>query len=124
MQLVNTARFMEGMLGGFATLECIDKFILVKNKEGHSADKLLKKAKSHTKWNILGGIATGILVLLIGKAMDKKLIPWAEKTWDKAEELEAINKKAKELVEQEKAQKTEKPAKTEETQEKEATEEK
>lgn len=124
MQLANTARFMEGMLGGFAALECVDKFILVKNQEGHSADKLLKKAKNHTKWNILGGIATGILVLLVGKAMDSKLIPWAEKTWDKAEELEAINKRAKELVEQEKTQKTEKPVETPKPEEKEAPEEK
>lgn len=108
MQLVNTARFTEGMLGGFAILESLDKFSLVKNKKNLPAKELKAKAWKHTKWNILGGIATGIATILIGKVMDKKLIPWNEKMWDMAEKQEAINKKAKELVEQERAPKPEK----------------
>lgn len=102
MTLLTASRFTEGLLGGFAALECIDKFVLVNNLKGHSSDELWKKAKNHTKWNILGGIATGVLAIFIGKVMDKKLIPWNERLWDAAEKQEAINKKAKELVEQEK----------------------
>ena len=107
MQLLNTTRFLGGLLGGFATLECIDKFQLIKNKENLPVKTLKTKAWKHTKWNILGGIATGIAAIFMGKVMDKKLIPWNERLWDAAEKQRAINEKAKELVEQEKAQKTE-----------------
>ncbi len=124
MTVLTASRFTGGMLGGFAALECIDKFVLVNNLEGLSSQKLWKKAKNHTKWNILGGIATGILAIFIGKIMDKKLIPWNERLWDNAEKQEAINKKAKELVEQEKTQKTEKPVETPKPEEKEVPEEK
>lgn len=111
MQLVNTTRFMEGLLGGFAILESIDKFELVKNKKNLPAKALKAKAWKHTKLNILGGIATGIATIFIGKAMDKTLIPLNEKLWDSAEKQRAIREKAKELVEQETNAKNE-PIKT------------
>jgi len=108
MQLANTGRFMEGLFCGFAILESTDKFELIKNKRNLPAKALKAKAWKHTKWNILGGVATGIASIFIGKVLDKKLIPWNEKMWDMAEKQRAINEKAKELVEQERAPKLEK----------------
>lgn len=115
MQLVNTTRFSEGLLGGFAIGECIDKFQLIKNKKNLPAKELKAKAWKHTKLNILAGIIAGIGAILIGKVLDKKLMPLNEKLWDATEKQRAINEKAKELVEQEKAQKTEVPKETKTT---------
>lgn len=109
MSLANAARFIEGTFAGFAILESIDKFELVKNKKNLPAKTLKAKAWKHTKWNMVGGVATGIATVFIGKVMDKKLIPWAERISDAAEKQRAINEKAKELVEQEKTVKIEKP---------------
>lgn len=111
MDLLRAAQFSEGFLGGFAILESIDKFQLIKNKKNLAKDALKQKAWKHTKYNLLGGIAAGIGSVLLGKFVTNKyLIPMNEKIADWAEKQEKINAKAKELVEAE-----DKPAETPKT---------
>ena len=102
MDLYKAGQFTEGFLGGFALLETIDKFRLIKNKNNLSTDLLKKTAWKHTKRNLLYSVATGIASLLIGKFFTNKIfIPINEKVADWADKQERIRTKAKELVEQE-----------------------
>ena len=102
MDLVRASQFTEGFLGGYAVLETIDKFQLIKNKNNLAKDALKSKAWKHTKYNLLGGLATGVASVLIGKFFtDKYTIPLNEKVADWADKQIRINEKAKELVEQE-----------------------
>ena len=104
MDLMRASQFTEGFLSGYAVLETIDKFQLIKNKNNLAKDALKSKAWKHTKYNLLGGIATGIGSVLIGKFFtDKYTIPLNEKIADWADKQTRINEKAKELIEQEEA---------------------
>ena len=102
MDLLRASQFTEGFLGGYALLEAIDKFQLIKNKNNLSPKALKAKAWKHTKYNLLGGIGVGIASVLIGKFFTNKyLIPLNEKLSDFVAKQERINAKAKELIEQE-----------------------
>lgn len=114
MDLVRASQFTEGFLGGYAVLEAIDKFQLIKNKNNLAKNALKAKAWKHTKYNLLGGLATGVASALIGKFFtDKYTIPLNERVADWAEKQNRINEKAKELVEQEENQDKKAPEKTE-----------
>ncbi len=102
MNLLRASQFTEGLLGGYAVLETIDKFQLIKNKRNLPAKTLKQIAWKHTKYNLLGGVATGVLSALIGKYFtDKYTIPLNEKISDWADKQNRINAKAKELIEAE-----------------------
>ena len=102
MDLVRASQFTEGFLGGYAILETIDKFQLIKNNDNLAKKALKAKAWKHTKYNLLAGLATGVGSVLIGKFFTNKYtIPLNEKIADWAEKQEKINAKAKELVEKE-----------------------
>lgn len=114
MDLVRASQFTEGFLAGYAVLETIDKFQLIKNKNNLAKDALKSKAWKHTKYNLLGGLATGVASVLIGKFFTNKYtIPLNEKVADWADKQTKINEKAKELVEQEENQDKKEPEKPE-----------
>ena len=114
MDLVRASQFTEGFLAGYAVLETIDKFQLIKNNDNLAKDALKAKAWKHTKYNLLAGLATGVGSVLIGKFFtDKYTIPLNEKIADWADKQIRINEKAKELVEQEENQDKKEPLKEE-----------
>lgn len=113
MNLLTSSQFMEGTLATYGICETIDKFQLIKNRNNRTPKQLKAIAWKHTKYNLLIGIAAGIGSVLIGKYFTNKyLMPMNEKVADWADKQERISAKAKELVEQEEAQKN-RPVKTE-----------
>ena len=102
MDLLGAAQFTEGFLAGYAVLESVDKFQLIKNKKNLTLPALKKKAWKHTKYNLLGGLAAGVASVLAGKYITNKYtLPINEKIADWADKQQRIHEKAKELVEQE-----------------------
>lgn len=107
MTLVRASQFTEGFLGGYAILETIDKFTLLKNKNNLPLKALKEKAVKHTKYNLLLGIAAGIACAFIGKFVtDKYTIPMTEKISDWAEKQEQTTQKTKELLKKENNEKS------------------
>lgn len=100
MTLLTSAQFTEGLFGGFATFEAIDKFQLIKNTKNLTKEQLKAKAWKHTKWNMALALLTGALSVVIGKTITNKfLMPINEKMFDIAEKQKKVSQKAKELVE-------------------------
>lgn len=98
MSQLRGAQFVEGFLATYGILETIDKFVLV-NKKDVTKEVLKKTAKSHTKYNLLLGLAGGIASVLIGKYFtDRYTLTFAEKQYDKLVKYKEINNKTKELI--------------------------
>lgn len=93
---VDIMRFIGGAALTYGALETCDKFSL--SKKTITSTKMQKLAHSHTKYNALIGIAGGIATILFGKYLDKTMKPFYEKMYDKADQLNRVDKKAKELA--------------------------
>ncbi len=89
----------------YGILETVDKFILTKNKTNKSVQELNKLAKSHTKRNLIIGLAAGIVSYLITWPLYKKMEPSQLKLQKLIDDQNRITEKAEQLVKEETLQK-------------------